>query len=109
MTKTANASGDTPDKARSQGEAGDLSRGDPDRKADFNGSRGDGQDGGGAYPNPHTGKEGGGKDGYMGHGGQSEMAYYGSGQLGAQSVDGGNANAPASKAGSDDSADRGKD
>jgi len=36
---------------------------------------------GGAYPNPHTGKtergEGGKLSGFMGHGGQSEIAYSG--------------------------------
>jgi hypothetical protein len=52
---------------------------------------------GGAYPNPHTGKkpEGG---GFMGHGGQSEMAYHGSGQLGEETLEG-NENAPAAKGG----------
>jgi hypothetical protein len=40
-----------------------------------------GESGGGAYPNPHTGKtpDGG---GFMGHGGQTEIAYHGSGQAG---------------------------
>jgi hypothetical protein len=40
-----------------------------------------GESSGGAYPNPHTGKtpEGG---GFMGHGGQTEIAYHGSGQAG---------------------------
>ena len=39
---------------------------------------GGGESGGGAYPNPHTGH---GKDqgGFMGHGGQSEQDYSGTG------------------------------
>ena len=48
-----------------------------------------GESGGGAYPNPHTGKEGSdakegsseGPDTFMGHGGQSDMAYSGKDQL----------------------------
>jgi hypothetical protein len=42
---------------------------------------------GGAYPNPHTGKEAAGKsEGF--HGGQSEAAYHGTGQLGEDDVEG---------------------
>ena len=68
-----------------------------DKLLKMNGRSGGGDSGGGAYPNPHTGKEGsGGKEGYMGHGGQTEMPYHGSGQLGDQDV-GGNENAPAEK------------
>lgn len=62
---------------------------------------GKGQSGGGAYPNPRAGKKAGGRDGFMGHGGQSEMAYHGHGRLGADDVPGGNANAPAGKAEAD--------
>ena len=58
------------------------------------GARGAGQSGGGPYPNPHSGKEKAESDGYEGHGGQSEMEYHGTGQLGEQKV-GKNANAPA--------------
>jgi hypothetical protein len=48
---------------------------------------------GDAYPNPHTGKKP--RDtGFMGHGGQSEIGYHGSGQLGDDDVEGENANAP---------------
>ena len=56
-----------------------------------------GESGGGAYPNPHTGKEGSddGSGELMGHGGQSEMAYHGHGQLGEDDVAGENPNAPA--------------
>lgn len=58
------------------------------------GRKGGGDSGGGAYPNPHTGKEGDKADGFQGHGGQSEMEYHGTGQLGEDKV-GSNANAPA--------------
>ena len=74
----------------------------PDDKLD--GVGGGGQSGGGAYPNPHAGKEAG-KDGFMGTGGQTEMPYHGTGQLGEQET-GGNANAPA-KAGADRDEDGG--
>lgn len=38
-----------------------------------------GESGGGAYPNPHTGKGGNpdGPDSFMGHGGQTDIAYSG--------------------------------
>jgi hypothetical protein len=51
-----------------------------------------GESGGGAYPHPHKGKEPK-KDGFMASGGQSEMAYHGTGQLGARKT-GDNPNAP---------------
>lgn len=91
-----NASTNTPDNAKSWGQAGDVARGDPDRQASFNGSTGGGQSGGGAYPNPHSGKEGGKNEGWMGHGGQTEMPYHGSGQLGEEKT-GENANSPTEK------------
>ena len=96
--ETPNARTHSPDNARSQGEAGDLARGDPESVAEFNGrmaAAGGGDSGGGAYPNPHSGKKGG-KDGFMGHGGQTEMPYHGKGQLGEQVTEG-NENAPARK------------
>ena len=89
------------DNARSWGQAGDLARDDPENVEKMNGRSGGGDSGGGAYPNPHTGKESGGKDGYMGHGGQTEMPYHGSGQLGEDKV-GGNENSPAEKTGKDE-------
>ncbi len=94
--KRPNASERTADNPGSWGNSGDLARGDPEAVDKMNGSTGLGQSGGGAYPNPHTGKEGGGNEGYMGHGGQTEMPYHGSGQLGEQVTEG-NENAPASK------------
>jgi len=63
-----------------------------DRKK-LSGRSGGGDSGGGAYPNPHSGKDGKG-GGFMDHGGQTDMAYHGSGRLGDEAT-GGNANAPA--------------
>ena len=53
-----------------------------------------GQSGGGAYPNPHTGKHASadGPDTFMGHGGQTDIAYHGKGQLG-EKEEGGTSNA----------------
>jgi len=49
---------------------------------------------GGAYPNPHTGKSGK-NSGFMGHGGQTDIAYHGTGQGGHDHDDAvGNPNAP---------------
>ena len=53
-------------------------------------AKSDSESQGGAYPNPHTGK---GEPGageapgdFLGHGGQSGMAYHGPGQLGEEAV-----------------------
>lgn len=55
--------------------------------------KGGGESAGGAYPNPHTGKEPSMKEW---HGGQSETAYHGSGQLGEDETEpGGNPNSGA--------------
>jgi hypothetical protein len=70
-------------------------RNDPSNAERDIGTGGAGQSGGGAYPNPHGGKKGK-SDGFFGHGGQSDMAYHGSGQLGDRKT-GDNANAPAGK------------
>lgn len=95
--ETPNRDTNSPDNARSWGQSGDLARGDPEEVEKLNGRLGGGDSGGGAYANPHTGKDGsGGRDGYMGHGGQTEMPYHGSGQLGEQDV-GGTGNAPTKK------------
>lgn len=54
-------------------------------KPDAGGASGAGESGGGAYPNPHSGKSK--PQGFMGHGGQSEIAYHGPGQLGEEKLD----------------------
>jgi len=95
--ETPNRHTDGADNPRSWGQAGDVAPGDPEEIEKLNGRLGGGDSGGGAYPNPHSGKEGkGGRDGFMGHGGQTEMPYHGTGQLGDEKVDG-NANSPAEK------------
>ena len=97
--ETPNRHTDSADNPRSWGQSGDLARGDPEEIEKLNGRVGGGDSGGGAYPNPHTGKEGSGsREGYMGHGGQTEMPYHGTGQLGEEDV-GGTDNSPAKKTG----------
>lgn len=58
---------------------------------------GGGESQGGAYPNPRRSKANkSNAGGIMDHGGQSDIAYHGSGQLGDDDVEGpGNPNAPA--------------
>ncbi|HEX8191929.1 MAG TPA: hypothetical protein VF552_03435 [Allosphingosinicella sp.] len=99
-----NARTGTPDSPRSWGAAGDIDRREPEASDKFNGRSGGGDSGGGAYPNPHTGKEGK-RGGFMDHGGQTEMAYHGTGQLGDTKT-GGNANAPATEEKNADKAGR---
>ena len=95
--ETPNAHTNSPDNPKSWGQAGDVARGDPEDTEKMNGRVGGGDSGGGAYPNPHSGKDGD-RGGYMDHGGQTEMPYHGSGQLGEQKV-GENPNSPAEKTG----------
>jgi hypothetical protein len=46
-----------------------------------------GQSGGGAYPHPKNDpEEAEPEDGFMGHGGQSDMRYYGGSQLGTEDI-----------------------
>jgi hypothetical protein len=90
-----NARTGTPDNPQSWGAAGDVDRREPEAVDKFNGRSGGGDSGGGAYPNPHTGKEAK-RGGFMDHGGQTDMSYHGTGQLGDQET-GGNANAPATE------------
>ena len=52
-----------------------------DDQREVHGRSAGGESAGGAYPNPHTGKEPSG-GGFMGHGGQTDIAYHGSGQGG---------------------------
>jgi len=76
----------------------------PEQPKNKGSSKGGRASSGGPYPNPHTGKDKsrseGKADGYMGHGGQSEMEYHGTGRLG-ETKTGENPNAPA---GEDDKA-----
>jgi hypothetical protein len=95
-TKRPNGAEKTSDNPLSQGASGDLARGAA-AEGSLNGREGGGDSGGGAYPNPHTGKKAS-NGGFMGHGGQTGMAYHGTGQLGEEET-GGNANAPARSTG----------
>lgn len=101
--ETPNKHTDSADTPRSQGQAGDLARGDPESLDKLNGRTGGGDSGGGAYPNPHTGQKPD-NEGFMGHGGQSDMNYHGTGQLGKEKT-GENANAPTRKSSADGNAD----
>jgi hypothetical protein len=67
----------------------------PDGVADAPGkTSGGGESAGGAYPNPHEG-QGKTTGGFMGHGGQTDIDYHGTGQGGAdEDEDVGNVNAP---------------
>jgi hypothetical protein len=56
-----------------------------------------GESQGSAYPNANSGKHPK-QSGLHGHGGQTEMGYHGSGQLGDREVGEGNQNAPAKSA-----------
>lgn len=73
-------------------------RDDEDKIERETGTKGAGQSGGGFYPNPHDDKKKSKSDGFLGHGGQSEMEYHGTGQLGDRKT-GTNANSPARKSG----------
>lgn len=63
------------------------------------GETGGGESGGGAYPNPHEPGTGKPDDGVMGHGGQTEIAYYGPGHLGDRRVGPDDAEEAAERAG----------
>jgi hypothetical protein len=73
-TPTQAVKSDDPDKSDSPAKSGKAGEVPADKGA---------ESAGGAYPNPHTGKEGKGGSGDW-HGGQSETAYHGSGQLGEE-------------------------
>lgn len=82
------------DKQPQQAMPKDGAKGAPDGVSDAatNRSAG-GESGGGGYDNPHEDKKGGGQ-GFMGHGGQTNIAYHGTGQGGAdEDPDVGNVNA----------------
>jgi hypothetical protein len=58
-------------------------KGDPDGVNESHARSDAGESGGGSYDNPHTGKDSKGNfGGFMGHGGQTDIAYHGSGQAG---------------------------
>ncbi|WP_298687785.1 hypothetical protein [uncultured Sphingomonas sp.] len=65
------------DKQPMQADGGGTTAGDGAEIASRQG--GAGESGGGAYPNPHSGKPGktNGPGSFLGHGGQSEIAYSG--------------------------------
>ena len=81
-TKRPNADERGRDTLPSQDQPGDIAA-----RAESAGRGGSGDSGGGPYPKPHGGKDGSGDRGFMGHGGQSEMAYHGKGQLGSKTVE----------------------
>ena len=83
------------DKQPMQGMPSDGRKGAPDGvNADPSNRTIGGESGGGGYPNPQTGKEPEG-GGFMGHGGQTEIDYHGTGQGGRDvDPDVGNVNAP---------------
>lgn len=74
---------------QADGKGGTIKRADgvgQDRVASREGA---GESGGGAYPNPHRGRDSANDPAtLLGHGGQSEQAYHGGGQLGEQSTGG---------------------
>ena len=79
------------DKQPTQASGGDGRKGAADGVGDAPGKQaGGGESGGGAYPNPQTGKKGD-NSGFFGHGGQTDIAYSGTGGRGDH--DAGNANA----------------
>jgi hypothetical protein len=81
-----------------QAAGGGPNAGKPDGVASptTHGRAGKSESAGGAYPNPHSGKKSGNDPGsFMGHGGQTEIAYHGTGQLGETDIaDQKNDNAP---------------
>jgi hypothetical protein len=66
-------SGGGADKGKPDGVSGSPDTGEKGRA---NGRSAGGESGGGAYPNPHSGKSSD-ESGFLGHGGQTEIAYYG--------------------------------
>jgi hypothetical protein len=83
---------DTP----TQASGGDGRKGAPDGVSSNPSDRGPGgESGGAAYPNPQTGKKGD-ESNFMGHGGQANISYHGTGQGGTDDdPEVGNMNAPA--------------
>lgn len=78
------------DKQPMQADGAGSKKGAPDgvRQPHAAGSDAAGESAGGAYPNPHQGKKPIESPGdFLGHGGQTEMDYYGPGQLGGKKAD----------------------
>jgi hypothetical protein len=67
------------DKQPMQASGEDAGAGTPDGVNTGGGREGGGQDGGGAFKDDQTSSDGG-EGGFMGHGGQSEIGYHGSGK-----------------------------
>lgn len=82
--------GASPDKVSGHGKVSGAD-GDPTTAGAM---RSGGESSGEAFPNAQSGKSEK-NDGVFGHGGQSDIAYHGSGQLGEEQTKPGNANAPA--------------
>jgi hypothetical protein len=70
---------------------GDGAGGDSGGQPQVSGRQASGESGGGAYPNPHTGKDDHPADGFLGHGGQTDMDYRGTGDAGDPSAENSNA------------------
>lgn len=83
------------DKQPNQAMPSNAAKAAPDGVSDAETNRGGGgESGGGGYANPHTGEKSKGQ-GFMGHGGQTDIAYHGTGQGGTEDdPDVGNVNAP---------------
>lgn len=92
-----------PDKVRMPVNGGGSGKGQADGVNDP-GRGGGGDSAGGSYQNPHTGKDGkSGLGGFFGHGGQTDIAYHGGGQLGGEGSETQNAT---TKGGTDASLDK---
>ena len=76
-------------KTKMQADGSGTDRSRPDGVSERpSGRTGGGESGGGAYPNPHRGKTPrNSPEDFLGHGGQTEIGYHGSGQLGSEVVD----------------------
>lgn len=76
---------DTP--LQADGRGGPVVREDGVGQSRVKGREDPGESGGGAYPNPHSGKASKNDPAdFLGHGGQTEQAYHGPGQLGDDAV-----------------------
>lgn len=84
---------------------GGADKGQPDGVKQSAARSAGGESGGGSYENPHERKDGDSSfGGFMGHGGQTDIAYHGSGQVGSNGSDRPNATTEG-----DDAAEKGYD